>query len=62
MKHFLILLVLVTTAGAMNAHAAEPAVATNGLWPQYGYIGFCALLLVIVAIVLAKTPARKLNE
>lgn len=61
-KHMMSLFLLLMTIGRVEARAAEALTATDGLWPQYGYIGLCVALLAITVTVLIKKPARKLNE
>ncbi len=62
MKYMFSLFGLLATAGLTKTYGAESVASASGLWPEYGYVGLCVVLLAIVAIVLSKQPARKLNE
>lgn len=62
MMYLVSLFLLLTTIGGMDARSAETLNTADGLWPQYGYIGLCAGLLAVAAIVLISKPARKMNE
>lgn len=62
MKYLLTIAMWMAVLGVRNAWAADSEELANSIGMQYGYIGLCAAILIIAAIVLAKKPARKLNE
>ncbi len=63
MKYIFSVMMFMTVFSMTGSYAVESARVTNdGLSPELGYIVISVVLLIVVAVVLTKTPARKLNE